>query len=137
MFLNRCNRHVYPKGARIFSKVSTCGVDLKLSILAIAGCFTPLSSANSLWEYPFFSLTSIILLISSTSKLIFRFSSGVTLLSSAIYSSNVYYIVMYHNEFIILPIHQNNQWFLTFNFCLYRIVFQIFFIYSIIFMINF
>lgn len=46
--------NVYPNGASTLSKVSSCGVDFRLSILAIAGCFTPLNSASSLCEYLFF-----------------------------------------------------------------------------------
>lgn len=52
--------NVYPNGASTLSKVSSCGVDFRLSILAIAGCFTPLNSASSLCEYPFFSREKIL-----------------------------------------------------------------------------
>ena len=65
--------NVYPNGASTLSKVSSCGVDFRLSILAIAGCFTPLNSASSLCEYLFFSRASIIFPMSSTSRFVSPF----------------------------------------------------------------
>ena len=75
---------VFPSGANTLRMVSSCGLVIPFSILAMIGCFTPLSSSSFFWLNPFSCLALISSPIRATLRLLSATSSGVK--SVSIYS---------------------------------------------------
>ena len=93
MFLNRYNRQRISQWSKNFQQ----GINLRCG-------FQTFHPGNCRLFYTT-KLSQFSLRISSTSKLTFRFSSGVTLLSSAIYSSNVLISFMINHSFLKNPLN--------------------------------
>lgn len=68
---------VFPSGARTFRIVFKFGTVLPFSILAMTGCFTPLSASSSLWESPLSFRALISSPIRATLRSLSAISSGV------------------------------------------------------------
>ena len=67
----------FPKGARIFKIVSSCGLVIPLSILTMIGCFTPLNSSSFFWLIPHSCRAFTISPINATLRSLSAISSGV------------------------------------------------------------
>ena len=90
---------VFPRGARTFKTVLKLGVVLPFSILAITGCFTPLSSSSSRWEIPLSFLALVSSPIRATRKSLSAISYGVK--TSLRTSSQVVHLKPFSSTLII------------------------------------